>query len=110
MKEYALTINLKDDPALIAEYVKYHRNAWPEVLQTLRNVGVLKMEIWMLGRRLFMKMEVVDEFDPARDFQRAETISARYVEWQRTMDRFQERVPEAKEGEHWATMEKIFQL
>ena len=109
MKEYALTINLQDDPAKIEAYKAYHRAVWPEVLQALKTSGVTKMEIFLLGRRLFMIMETVDAFDPAHDFKRLEE-SPRYREWQELMNTFQERVPEAKAGEHWATMEKVFAL
>ena len=36
MKHYGLTIDLKDDPALIAQYKHHHANPWPEPLQGLR--------------------------------------------------------------------------
>ena len=42
MKEYALTINLKDDPDLIEQYKVYHRNVWPEVLAGLKVRGSRK--------------------------------------------------------------------
>jgi L-rhamnose mutarotase len=67
------------------------------------------MEIFLLGRRMFMIMETVDTFDPLRDFKRLEA-SPRYREWQELMNTFQERVPEARPGEHWAAMEKVFEL
>ena len=109
MQEYALTINLKDDPDKIEQYKAYHRNVWPEVLQSLKAVGITKMQIYLLGRRMFMLMEAVDTFEPARDFKRLEE-NPRYREWQELMNTFQERVPEAKPGEHWAAMEKVFEL
>ncbi len=110
MKEFALTINLKDDPALIAEYQEYHRNAWPEVLACLHRIGIAKMNIYLLGRRLFMVMEAPDDFDPATRFAELDDLSPRYEEWQRLMDTFQEPVPDAQPGEHWAMMERIFEL
>ena len=110
MKEYALTINLKDDPKLIEEYKAYHRDVWPEVLHCLREIGITDMKIWLLGRRMFMLMQAVDSFEPARDFKRAEAISPRYGEWQTLMNNFQECVPEAQADEHWAVMEKVFEL
>lgn len=103
MKEYALTINLKDDPDLIEQYKEYHRNVWPEVIESMKARGVTKMKIFLLGRRMFMVMETLDEVEPKRDLPRVK-------EWQELMDTFQERVPEAKPGEHWAAMEKVFDL
>ena len=38
MKEFALTINLKDDPQLIEQYKEYHRNVWPEVLACIKSI------------------------------------------------------------------------
>ena len=61
------------------------------------------MKIFLLGRRMFMVMETLDEVEPKRDLPRVK-------EWQEFMGTFQERVPEAKPGEHWAAMEKVFDL
>ncbi len=108
MQEFALTINLVDDPDKIAQYKEYHRNVWPEVIELLQSVGIRDMKIFLLGRRMFMLMQADDAFQPERDFARLEASSTRYNEWQRTMDQFQERVPEAQPEEHWAAMEKVF--
>lgn len=110
MQEFALTINLVDDAQKIEEYKEYHRRVWPEVIQDLASVGILELKIWLLGRRMFMLMQAENSFRPDRDFARLEASSPRYNEWQRTMDEFQERVPEAQPGEHWAAMSKVFDL
>lgn len=49
VKSYAQTICLKDDPEGIAEYKRYHANSWPEVLEALKAVGILRMKIFLLG-------------------------------------------------------------
>lgn len=110
MKEFALTINLKDDPQLIEQYKEYHRNVWPEVCACIKGIGITKMNIYLLGRRMFMVMEAPDDFDPATGFAQLDGMSPRYEEWQRLMDNFQERVPEAQAREHWAMMERVFEL
>ena len=55
-KRYCQTLDLKDDPELISEYRKRHteNEAWPEILQGIRSVGILEMEIYILDNRLFM--------------------------------------------------------
>jgi len=68
MQTYGMTLMLRDDDEVVARYREYHRNAWPEVLARLREVGVVEMKIYLIGRRLFMYMEAVDGFDPDRDF------------------------------------------
>lgn len=110
MKVYGLTLNLKDDPRTIEQYKHYHRHPWPEPLEGLRQVGVLDMKIFLLGRRMFMYMTAVDEFAPEVDFPRYMEQNPRAREWDELMRTFQEKVPEAGEGEWWALMEKVFDL
>ena len=110
MKQYARTLNLKDDPEVIRQYDEYHRAVWPEVESGLRAIGIQRMLIYRLGRRLFMFMETADDFDPARDFARYESSRPRIAEWQRLMETFQEPVPQAKPGEWWADMDLVYRL
>ena len=67
VKSYGRMLCLKNDPALIAAYKRYHQEVWPELLAGMREVGILKMKIYLRGTRLFMYVETVDDFDPARD-------------------------------------------
>ena len=110
MKQYALTINLVNDPEKIEQYKDYHRNVWPEVQECLKAVGIVKMDIFLLGRRMFMIIETPDTFELERDFGRLPDLNPRYSEWQTQMDVFQEKVPEAKAGEQWALMERVYHL
>ena len=110
MKHYGMTLQVKDDPATIESYVEHHQHVWPEVEAGLRSIGIEKMRIWLLGRRLFMHMETVDDFQPGRDFARYEAASRRAAEWQRLMESLQEPVPEAKPGEWWAAMHLVYEL
>lgn len=110
MKTYGLTINLKNDPSVIERYKLEHTRVWPEVLNRLREVGVQQMKIWSIGNKLFMYLETDDAFDPARDFSRVneQTKSAEWNQWMAA--EFQERAPEAREGEWWAQMDLAFDL
>ncbi|MEM8484322.1 MAG: L-rhamnose mutarotase [Bacteroidota bacterium] len=110
MKQLALTVNLKDDPEVLAAYKAYHANAWPEVLEALQAVGVIQMKIWLLGRRLFMLADVTDTFDPAVDFPRYLALHPKCQEWEDIMTTLQEPVPEAGPNEKWAAMEEVFSL
>jgi L-rhamnose mutarotase len=110
MKRFGRTLNLKDDPATIQRYVAYHRDVWPEVEHGLRAIGIERMLIWRLGRRLFMLMETVDDFAPERNFARYLESAPRIREWQALMETLQEPVPEAKPGEWWADMELVYAL
>lgn len=62
MNRKCLALDLKDDPTLIANYEEYHRNVWPEILDSLRNSGVTHMEIYRISNRFFMIIETTDIF------------------------------------------------
>ena len=109
MKSFAMALNLKDDPRTIEVYKERHRAVWPEVLDGLRSIGISKMKIFLLGRRMFMYFEAGDDFDPATDFQRYQATE-RAREWEALMRGLQERVDEAAPGDWWAPMEEVFDL
>ena len=90
--------------------IDYHKNVWPEVLNSLKQVGCHEMKIFILGRRLFMYCEVVDDFEPDVDFPRYLKLSSICQEWEDLMTSLQEPVKDAQEGEKWARMTQIFQL
>ena len=79
MKSFAMTLDLRDDPDVIAEYKRYHREVWPEVIEGLRSVGILKMKIFLKGTRMFMYIETEDDFEPTRDFQAYTDASPEHV-------------------------------
>ena len=110
MKRYVLTLDLKDDPALAAQYKEHHRAVWPEVLASLRRVGVEAMDIYGLDRRLVMVLDTVDGFDLKSSFARHSASDPRCAEWETLMKTFQEPPPGAKPGEVWALMEPVFHL
>ncbi len=110
MKRYALTIDLKDDPDVIARYVEHHRAVWPEVEAGLRDIGIGRMLIWRLDRRLFMLVEAADGFDWDRDFARYMERGGRIAEWQELMASLQEPIARAQPGEWWAQMELVYAL
>jgi len=61
-RRFCFALDLKDDPALIAEYRKYHEKIWPEITQGLKDSGIEDLEIYLLGTRMFMIMEVNQSF------------------------------------------------
>ena len=109
MKRYCLALDLKDDPVLIASYKQHHERIWPEVRDHLRSTGILEMEIYLLQTRLFMVMEVSDGFSFEAKAA-AESADHTVQEWEQLMATFQQVLPQARPGEKWLLMEKIFQL
>ena len=108
-RRYCLTLDLHDDPVLIAEYKRYHEKIWPEITRSIRDAGVEDLEIYLLGTRLFLILEVNGSFsfDRKADMDRS---NPKVQEWERLMWKFQKPLPQAKPGEKWLLMERIFQL
>ena len=110
-KRYCQTLDLKDDPELIAEYVERHSEAkhWPEINEGIRSAGILEMEIYLIGTRLFMIVETAMDFDWDTAFARLATLP-RQAEWEEYMSVFQVSQPGASSAEKWQLMDKIFWL
>jgi L-rhamnose mutarotase len=109
MRRYCLALDLVEDPALIAEYERWHQNIWPEIKKSILDAGVTGMEIYRTGNRLFMIMDTDNTFS----FDRKAAMDAanpKVQEWEQLMWKFQVALPWAKEGEKWVLMNKIFML
>lgn len=104
-----LALDLKDDPALIAEYEAHHRAVWPEVLAHLRANGITELEIFRIGNRLVMVMDTDDRFDPDR-LAMAERADPRIQAWEELMWKFQQPTPWTAPGAKWTPMQSIFRL
>ena len=108
-RRFCLTLDLKNDPELIAEYKKYHEKIWPEITASIKDAGIEDMEIYLLGTRMFMIMEVTDAFSFEAKSQ-ADRRNPRVQQWEQLMWTFQQSLPEAAPGEKWLLMERIFKL
>ncbi|MDM8310368.1 L-rhamnose mutarotase [Phocaeicola barnesiae] len=109
MQRFCQTMDLYDDPELIAAYVAEHEHVWEEVKEGFRTVGILDMQIYLYGTRLFMIMDTTDEFDFERDYTRLGTLP-RQAEWEAHMAKFQKARPEDSPHEKWKLMKRIFKL
>jgi L-rhamnose mutarotase len=108
-KRFCLTLDLKNDPALIRQYVEYHKSVWPEILQSIRSSGILGMEIYRFEDRLCMIMETEDDFS----FERKQALDAgnpKVAEWEHLMWNYQQPLKGVAPGEKWMLMDKIFDL
>jgi L-rhamnose mutarotase len=106
---YCLTVDLKDDPELIAKYEAYHKNVWPEILQSLSDSGILSMQIYRLMNRMFMIIETGEDFS----FDRKAVMDAanpKVQEWENLMGQFQQSLPgfDPNDPWKWKLMEKVF--
>ena len=109
MKRQCLALDLKDDPALIDKYEEYHRNVWPEILDSLRDSGITNMEIYRISNRLFMIIETTADFSFEKKGQ-MDADNSRVQDWEVLMWDYQQALPIAKPGEKWLPMERIFEF
>ena len=110
-KRLCFACDLVDNPELIKLYKQYHSegNTWTEITKSIKDAGIIDMEIYILANRLFMIMEVDETYSPERK-QKMDTDNPKVQEWEELMWKFQQAPPGAKEGEKWLPMEQIYKL
>jgi L-rhamnose mutarotase len=111
VKRYCQFIELNDDPAAIAEYVRRHseKEAWPEIRAGIREVGILEMELYLLGNKAIMIVETPLDFDWDTAMQKLATLD-RQADWEAYMSPLQQADPSATSAEKWQLMERFFYL
>jgi len=93
----------------MAEYVRLHREVWPEIQKSIRDAGILDMQIYKRDHHLFMIMDTSEEFT----LERKATMDAanpKVVEWETLMGKFQEVDESGDPTRRWQVMDKVFQL
>lgn len=111
IKRYVQFLEISDDPELIAQYRKWHSQEynWKEVRDGIREVGILEMEIYLLGSRLVMIVDAPVDFRWSEAMKRLATLP-RQAEWEALVSKFQGCSPDARSDEKWQPMERIFRL
>jgi L-rhamnose mutarotase len=111
MPRRCYVLDLHDDPALIAEYERWHRadTIWPEVVASLQAAGIRELAIHRAGDRLVMLMDVDDGYDPAAKAA-ADAADPAVQAWEALMWRFQKPLPDAAPGEKWREATRVFAL
>lgn len=111
VKRYCQTLSLRENPQLIALYRKAHseEQAWPEILAGIRQVGILEMEIYILGTSLFMIVETPIDFNWDEAMAKLATLP-RQAEWEDYVASFQDAAKGSSSSEKWKMMERMFHL
>lgn len=111
LKRFCQMLDLKNDSTLIEEYKYWHQseNIWPEIPRGIREVGILDMEIYMLGNRLCMIIETAADFDWDASFTEL-AGKERQQEWEAFVSKFQVSSEDASSNDKWQLMEQIFKL
>jgi L-rhamnose mutarotase len=110
-KRFCKTLQLENDPSLIEEYKKLHEmgNAWLEVTQGMKEVGIIDMEIYLSGSTLFMIMDTIENFDHEKAMDRLSRLP-RQSEWESLVSKFQKTSASSSAKEKWKFVERIYKL
>jgi L-rhamnose mutarotase len=108
-RKICLALDLVNDAALIESYVRMHEpdSVWPAVIDHIRATGVLEMEIWQRGDRLFMIIEAADDYPR---WMAGAATAAENDRWESLMETFQRPLPGSDPDEKWSPMQRIFCL
>ena len=108
MQRFVLTLQLRRDPALVEAYVARHQEVWPAVLDSLRDSGILRSDIFLNGYELIMVLDTTDDFSFERKAA-MDRANAVVMQWEKEMAEFQA-VDDADSdaSKRWVPVENIF--
>ena len=111
VKRYVQFLEITDDPELMAQYRYWHseEHHWQEIREGIRAVGILEMELYMLGNKLVMIVDAPADFRWQEAMTRLATLP-RQAEWEAFVARFQGCSADARSDEKWQMAERIFHL
>ena len=107
MRRYCLALDLIDDPFLIDQYIQYHKEVWPEIIDSIKQSGIHDMQIFNVANRLFMIIEVEKNFKKKKKMDHQNPY---VIKWEELMSKYQKKLPLADQNEKWILMEKVFDL
>lgn len=109
MKRYCFALDLINDSELIKEYIEYHKNVWPEIIQSLKVSGIKNAEIYHVADRLFLLIDTNAEFSLEKKG-KLDAENPIVQKWETLMWKYQKALPNSKPGEKWVLMDCIFEL
>ena len=111
LKRYVQFLEINNDPELIAQYRYWHSEAhhWQEIREGIKSVGIIEMEIYILGNQLVMIVDAPVDFNWDEAMNRLATLP-RQAEWEAFVAKFQGCSAEARSDEKWQPAERIFRL
>lgn len=107
MKSLFFALDLKNDPALIQEYLDWHQKVWPEVEESFEQTGIERVEIYHVEDRLIMCLTINKEFsfEKKREYDLSHEVIQK---WESLMSTYQKPLPNTPKGEKWRLMNKVY--
>ena len=110
-KRFVQTLTLSSNEEARREYIKWHspEYSWKEIRDGIKAVGILEMEIYILGTRLVMIVDAPEDFDWKTAMDKLATLP-RQAEWEAFVAKLQGCRADARSDEKWQMMERMFYL
>lgn len=109
MQTFVQTLDLLDSEESIREYCRIHDGIWHEISDGIRSVGIDRMDIYLLGNRAVMIVELPDGIDFDGAMARLATLP-RQQEWENFVAKYQQCDPGSTSDAKWRRMTRIFSL
>lgn len=111
IKRYVQILDLIDDDQLIEAYIKQHSkpHMWREIIDGIKAVGILEMELYIQGNRLVMIVETPLDFDWDKAMSKLAKLP-RQQEWEDWNAQYQDCKIGETSDEKWKLMDRMFHL
>tara|TARA_B110000003_G_C16641704_1_gene530433 strand:- start:74 stop:403 length:330 start_codon:yes stop_codon:yes gene_type:complete len=109
MKRFCYTLDLKDDSKLKDEYIMHHKNVWPKIIESIKESGIIKAQIYNIGNRLFLLIDTNDEFTEENK-KKLDLKNPIVQKWETLMSNYQKEIEFSNSENKWVKMNKIFEL
>lgn len=106
MRRFGQTLGIR--PECIEAYKRHHAAIWPEIEDAIRNAGIRRYSIFLLGDRLFGYYEYTGPDDEYATRMEALAAAPRMREWWDLMEAMQVPDPDRAPGTWWSDMEEVF--
>jgi L-rhamnose mutarotase len=82
---------------------------WPEVRESFYRAGIIDVELYRTGNRLFMILDTNEDFSFEKK-RRIDRDDPTVQKWETLMGTYQQPLPWAERGEKWVLMKRLYKL
>jgi L-rhamnose mutarotase len=106
---FILFCDLHDQEDLIQTYENYHVKIPEAIEASIKDAGILSMEIFRAGNRMAMEIIAKEEFNFETKAQ-MDQDNPEVMAWEKLMSTFQQPIPVSQKNEKWVIGKQIFKL
>lgn len=106
---FILFCDLHDQEDLIQTYENYHVKIPEAIEASIKDAGIISMEIFRAGNRMAMEIIAKEEFSFEIKAQ-MDQDNPEVMAWEKLMSTFQQPIPVSQTNEKWVIGKQIFKL